>query len=133
MTMIGIVKDHIIVDQADAPEIVADFEIGDIKDKEVNKQKLTPRSQVQLKERKERKWVEMRVKEERLMLLSFIIKGRKWKEMEGSPSILTFLLIWEDLKRKNKMFNFPSISLQLGSTKDKFCYEEALPMCPSSL
>ena len=47
MTMIGI-EDDIIVDQADAPEIVADFEIGqdeavDIKDKKVNKQKLRRR------------------------------------------------------------------------------------------
>ncbi|KAJ9538203.1 hypothetical protein OSB04_030936 [Centaurea solstitialis] len=48
MTMIGTVEDDIIVDQVDAPEIVDDFEIGqdevvDIKDKEVNKQKLRRR------------------------------------------------------------------------------------------
>ncbi|KVH93518.1 hypothetical protein Ccrd_004437 [Cynara cardunculus var. scolymus] len=48
MTMIGTVEDDIIVDQVDAPEIVDDFEIGqdevvDIKDKEVNKQKLKRR------------------------------------------------------------------------------------------
>ncbi|KAJ9538201.1 hypothetical protein OSB04_030934 [Centaurea solstitialis] len=41
MTMIGTVEDDIIVDQVDAPEIVDDFGIVvDIKDKEVNKQKL---------------------------------------------------------------------------------------------
>ncbi|KAJ0879674.1 putative protein-serine/threonine phosphatase [Helianthus annuus] len=48
MTMIGTVEDDIIVDQVDSPEIVDDFEIGqdevvDIKDKEVNKQKLKRR------------------------------------------------------------------------------------------
>ncbi|KAJ8755616.1 hypothetical protein K2173_022211 [Erythroxylum novogranatense] len=48
MTMIGTVEDDIIVDQVDSPEIVDDFEIGqdesvDIKDKEVNKQKLRRR------------------------------------------------------------------------------------------
>ncbi|KAI3884064.1 hypothetical protein MKX03_036028 [Papaver bracteatum] len=48
MTMIGTVEDDIIVDQVDAPEIVDDFELGqdevvDIKDKEVNKQKLQRR------------------------------------------------------------------------------------------
>ncbi|XP_058091187.1 ubiquitin-like domain-containing CTD phosphatase [Magnolia sinica] len=48
MTMIGTVEDDIIVDQVDAPEIVDDFELGqdevvDIKDKEVNKQKLRRR------------------------------------------------------------------------------------------
>lgn len=41
-------EDDILVDQVDAPEIVDDFEIGqdeavDIKDKEVNKQKLRRR------------------------------------------------------------------------------------------
>nr|GMD10109.1 ubiquitin-like domain-containing CTD phosphatase [Ipomoea batatas]GMD12966.1 ubiquitin-like domain-containing CTD phosphatase [Ipomoea batatas] len=48
MTMIGTVEDEIFVDQVDSPEIVDDFEIGqeeavDIKDKEVNKQKLRRR------------------------------------------------------------------------------------------
>ncbi|KDP42407.1 hypothetical protein JCGZ_00204 [Jatropha curcas] len=48
MTMIGTVEDEIIVDQLDSPEIVDDFELGqdeavDIKDKEVNKQKLRRR------------------------------------------------------------------------------------------
>ena len=42
------VEDDIIVDQVDSPEIVDDFELGqdeavDIKDKEVNKQKLRKR------------------------------------------------------------------------------------------
>ena len=42
------VEDEIIVDQAESPEIVDDFELGqdeavDIKDKEVNKQKLRRR------------------------------------------------------------------------------------------
>ena len=42
------VEDDIIVDQVDSPEIIDDFEIGqdestDIKDKEVNKQKLRRR------------------------------------------------------------------------------------------
>lgn len=42
------VEDEIIVDQADSPEIVDDFEFGqdeivDIKDKDVNKQKLSRR------------------------------------------------------------------------------------------
>lgn len=42
------VEDEIFVDQVDSPEIVDDFEIGqeeavDIKDKEVNKQKLRRR------------------------------------------------------------------------------------------
>ncbi|AEE82552.1 Ubiquitin-like domain-containing CTD phosphatase [Arabidopsis thaliana] len=48
MTMIGTVEDDIIVDQAESPEIVDDFELGkeeavDVKDKEVNKQKLRRR------------------------------------------------------------------------------------------
>ncbi|XP_008445998.1 ubiquitin-like domain-containing CTD phosphatase [Cucumis melo] len=48
MTMIGTVEDDIIVDQVDSPEIVDDFELGkdeviDIKDKDVNKQKLRRR------------------------------------------------------------------------------------------
>ncbi|CAN1288326.1 Ubiquitin-like domain-containing CTD phosphatase [Linum perenne] len=48
MTMIGTVEDDIIVDQVDDPEIVDDFQLGqdeaiDIKDKEVNKQKLKRR------------------------------------------------------------------------------------------
>ncbi|KAJ7946593.1 Ubiquitin-like domain-containing CTD phosphatase [Quillaja saponaria] len=48
MTMIGTTEDDIIIDQVDMPEIVDDFEIGqeeavDIKDKEVNKQKLRRR------------------------------------------------------------------------------------------
>lgn len=43
------VEDDIIVDQVDAPDIVDDFELGqdevvDIKDKEVNKQKLRRRT-----------------------------------------------------------------------------------------
>ncbi|KAL3814507.1 hypothetical protein ACJIZ3_015775 [Penstemon smallii] len=50
MTMIGTVEDDIIVDPVDTPEIVDDFELGqdeavDIKDKEVNKQKLRRRIQ----------------------------------------------------------------------------------------
>ncbi|KNA23286.1 hypothetical protein SOVF_026140 [Spinacia oleracea] len=48
MTMIGTVEDDIIIDPVDSPEIVDDFELGqdeaiDIKDKEVNKQKLRRR------------------------------------------------------------------------------------------
>lgn len=48
MTMIGTVEDDLIVDQVDSPEIIDDFELGqdeavDIKDKEVNKQKLSRR------------------------------------------------------------------------------------------
>ncbi|CAI9781769.1 unnamed protein product [Fraxinus pennsylvanica] len=48
MTMIGTVEDEIIVDPVDSPEIIDDFEIGqveaiDIKDNEVNKQKLRRR------------------------------------------------------------------------------------------
>jgi len=48
MTMIGTVEDEIIVDPIDAPEIIDDFELGqddvsEIKDKEVNKQKLRRR------------------------------------------------------------------------------------------
>uniref|UniRef100_A0A0C9QLY3 protein-serine/threonine phosphatase n=1 Tax=Wollemia nobilis TaxID=56998 RepID=A0A0C9QLY3_9CONI len=48
MTMMGTVEDEIIVDPVDAPEIIDDFELGqddvtDIKDKEVNKQKLRRR------------------------------------------------------------------------------------------
>ncbi|KAK1271745.1 Ubiquitin-like domain-containing CTD phosphatase [Acorus gramineus] len=48
MTMIGTVEDDIIVDQVDAPEVIDDFELGqdevtEIKDKEVNKQKLRRR------------------------------------------------------------------------------------------
>ncbi|KAJ6711327.1 UBIQUITIN-LIKE DOMAIN-CONTAINING CTD PHOSPHATASE 1 [Salix purpurea] len=48
MTMIGTVEDDIIMDQVDSPEIVDDLELGqdeavDIKDKEVNKQKLRKR------------------------------------------------------------------------------------------
>ncbi|KAF2319888.1 hypothetical protein GH714_020076 [Hevea brasiliensis] len=48
MTMIGTVEDDIIVDQVDSSEVVDDFELGqdeavDIKDKEVNKQKLRRR------------------------------------------------------------------------------------------
>lgn len=48
MTMIGTVEDDIIIDQVDSPEIIDDFELGqdevvDIKDKEVNKQKLRRR------------------------------------------------------------------------------------------
>ncbi|KAL0335252.1 UNVERIFIED_CONTAM: Ubiquitin-like domain-containing CTD phosphatase [Sesamum calycinum] len=48
MTMIGTVEDDIIVDPVESPEIVDDFELGqdevvDIKDKDVNKQKLRRR------------------------------------------------------------------------------------------
>lgn len=48
MTMIGTVEDDLIIDPIDSPEIVDDFELGqdeavDIKDKEVNKQKLRRR------------------------------------------------------------------------------------------
>lgn len=48
MTMIGTVEDDIIVDPVDTPEIIDDFELGldeavDIKDKDVNKQKLKRR------------------------------------------------------------------------------------------
>ncbi|CAH9130735.1 unnamed protein product [Cuscuta epithymum] len=48
MTMVGTVEDEIFVDQADSADIVDDFEIGqeeavDIKDKDVNKQKLRRR------------------------------------------------------------------------------------------
>ncbi|OAY44972.1 ubiquitin-like domain-containing CTD phosphatase [Manihot esculenta] len=48
MTMIGTVEDDLILDQEDSPEVVDDFELGqdeavDIKDKEVNKQKLRRR------------------------------------------------------------------------------------------
>ncbi|XP_072999979.1 ubiquitin-like domain-containing CTD phosphatase [Typha latifolia] len=48
MTMIGTVEDDIVVDQVDSPEIIDDFELGqdevvDIKDKDVNKQKLRRR------------------------------------------------------------------------------------------
>lgn len=48
MTMIGTVEDDLIVDQVESPEIIDDFELGqdeavDIKDKEVNKQKLSRR------------------------------------------------------------------------------------------
>ncbi|KAL2537003.1 Ubiquitin-like domain-containing CTD phosphatase [Forsythia ovata] len=48
MTMIGTVEDEIIVEPVDSPEIIDDFEIGqvevvDIKDNEVNKQKLRRR------------------------------------------------------------------------------------------
>ncbi|KAK4792173.1 hypothetical protein SAY86_022608 [Trapa natans] len=48
MTMIGTIEDDIILDQVESPEIVDDFELGqeevvDIKDKEVNKQKLRRR------------------------------------------------------------------------------------------
>ncbi|PKA47957.1 Ubiquitin-like domain-containing CTD phosphatase [Apostasia shenzhenica] len=55
MTMIGTVEDDIIVDQVDSPEIVDDFELGqdeviDVKDKEVNRQKLRRRiSQYKIK------------------------------------------------------------------------------------
>ncbi|KAH9751168.1 hypothetical protein WN944_006188 [Citrus x changshan-huyou] len=55
MTMIGTVEDEIIVDPVDSPEIIDDFELGqeeavDIKDKEVNKQKLRRRlSQYKIK------------------------------------------------------------------------------------
>lgn len=49
MTMIGTVEDDIIVDPVETPEIIDDFELGqeeavDIKDKEVNKQKLRRRA-----------------------------------------------------------------------------------------
>lgn len=48
MTMIGTVEDDIIVDPVQSPEIIDDFDLGqdevvDIKDKEVNKQKLRRR------------------------------------------------------------------------------------------
>lgn len=48
MTMIGTVEDDLIIDPVESPEIVDDFELGqdevvDIKDKEVNKQKLRRR------------------------------------------------------------------------------------------
>lgn len=48
MTMMGTVEDDIIVDPVESPEIIDDFELGqdeavDIKDKEVNKQKLRRR------------------------------------------------------------------------------------------
>uniref|UniRef100_A0A803N647 protein-serine/threonine phosphatase n=1 Tax=Chenopodium quinoa TaxID=63459 RepID=A0A803N647_CHEQI len=48
MTMIGTVEDDLIIDPVDSPEIVDDFELGqdeavDLKDKEVNKQKLRRR------------------------------------------------------------------------------------------
>ncbi|PIA47263.1 hypothetical protein AQUCO_01400146v1 [Aquilegia coerulea] len=48
MTMVGTVEDEILIDQVDAPEIIDDFELGkeeavDIKDKEVNKNKLRRR------------------------------------------------------------------------------------------
>ncbi|KAK4438318.1 Ubiquitin-like domain-containing CTD phosphatase [Sesamum alatum] len=48
MTMIGTVEDDIIVDPVESPEIIDDFELGqdevvDIKDKDVNKQKLRRR------------------------------------------------------------------------------------------
>ncbi|KAL0918948.1 hypothetical protein M5K25_010998 [Dendrobium thyrsiflorum] len=55
MTMIGTVEDDIIIDQLDSPEIVDDFELGqdeivDVKDKDVNKQKLRRRiSQYKIK------------------------------------------------------------------------------------
>lgn len=42
--------------------------------------------------------------------------------MGGSLSLLTFLPIWEDLERKNKMIHFPSTSLQLGNTKENFIF-----------
>ncbi|KAK2663638.1 hypothetical protein Ddye_002212 [Dipteronia dyeriana] len=49
MTMIGTVEDDIFVDPVESPEIIDDFELGqeesvDIKDKEVNKQKLRRRA-----------------------------------------------------------------------------------------
>ncbi|KAL5787316.1 hypothetical protein ACOSP7_004265 [Xanthoceras sorbifolium] len=49
MTMIGTVEDDIIVDPVESPEIIDDFELGqeetvDIKDKDVNKQKLRRRA-----------------------------------------------------------------------------------------
>ncbi|KZV49815.1 Ubiquitin family protein [Dorcoceras hygrometricum] len=48
MTMMGTVEDDIIVDPVESPEVIDDFELGqdeavDIKDKEVNKQKLRRR------------------------------------------------------------------------------------------
>jgi ubiquitin-like domain-containing CTD phosphatase 1 len=48
LTFFSTVEDDIIVDQAESPEIVDDFELGkeeavDVKDKEVNKQKLRRR------------------------------------------------------------------------------------------
>ncbi|CAI9103798.1 OLC1v1002356C1 [Oldenlandia corymbosa var. corymbosa] len=48
MTMIGTVESDLVLEQMDAPEIMDDFELGqdeavDIKDKEVNKQKLRRR------------------------------------------------------------------------------------------
>ncbi|GLJ30836.1 hypothetical protein SUGI_0612570 [Cryptomeria japonica] len=48
ITMMGTVEDEIIVDPVDSPEIIDDFELGqddaaEIKDKEVNKQKLRRR------------------------------------------------------------------------------------------
>ncbi|KAF3772446.1 Ubiquitin-like domain-containing CTD phosphatase [Nymphaea thermarum] len=48
MTMIGTVEDEIFVDQVDGPEIIDDFElvqedVTDIKDKDVNQQKLKRR------------------------------------------------------------------------------------------
>ncbi|KAI4296212.1 hypothetical protein L6164_036188 [Bauhinia variegata] len=48
MTMIGTTEEDLIVDPVDSPEIIDDFELGqeeavDIKDKEVNKQKLKRR------------------------------------------------------------------------------------------
>lgn len=48
MTMIGTVEDDIIIDPVESPEVVDDFELGqdeavDLKDKEVNKQKLRRR------------------------------------------------------------------------------------------
>ncbi|KAL5704207.1 protein-serine/threonine phosphatase [Ranunculus cassubicifolius] len=55
MTMVGTVEDEIFIDTVDAPEILDDFELGqeevvDIKDKEVNKQKLSRRiSQYKMK------------------------------------------------------------------------------------
>ncbi|XP_020599261.1 ubiquitin-like domain-containing CTD phosphatase [Phalaenopsis equestris] len=55
MTMIGTVEDDIFIDQLDSPEIVDDLELGqdevvDVKDKNVNKQKLQRRiSQYKIK------------------------------------------------------------------------------------
>lgn len=48
MTMIGTVEDDIFVDQVDSPDVIDDFELGqdevvDIKDKDVNQQKLRRR------------------------------------------------------------------------------------------
>ncbi|OMO74222.1 Ubiquitin [Corchorus capsularis] len=49
MTMIGTVEDELLIDPVETPEVVDDFELGedeavlDIKDKEVNKQKLKRR------------------------------------------------------------------------------------------